>query len=77
MATIRKLSSGRFQAQIRRANLKTISKTFKLRKEAVKWSNSIEANDDKLEKLGSYNTQTLVGLIDKYQIYYDQYKLNL
>lgn len=72
MATIRKLSSGRFQAQIRRANLKTISKTFKLRKEAVKWSNSIEANDDKLEKLGSYNTQTLAGLIDKYQIYYDQ-----
>lgn len=72
MAQIRKLPSGRHQVQSRRPNLKTISKTFRLRKDALKWAVQIEADDELLEQKGSYNTQTLAGLIDKYQIYYDQ-----
>ena len=72
MAHIRKLKSGRFQAQIRQSGLKTISRTFDLRKDAKKWATSIEANQEKVERLGSRNNQTLADLIDKYMDYYDQ-----
>jgi len=43
MASVRKRSNGRYQAQVRTKGFKTITKTFKLKSDAVAWSRDIES----------------------------------
>ena len=72
MAYIRKLTSGNYQVQIRRADLKTISKTFKLKKDASLFAAQVEADESLAHKLGDpiSNGTTLAGLIDDFTEYY-------
>jgi integrase len=47
MATIRALKSGHFNVQVRRKNLKPLTRTFATRKEAEAWASEIEQQIDK------------------------------
>ena len=51
MATVRKLPSGKYNAQIRRKDHSPITKSFLTSKDAYKWVRDIESQIDK----GTYN----------------------
>lgn len=51
MASIRQLSSGRFNVQIRRINAKPVSRSFDSHDEAIAWANSFERAKDESPEL--------------------------
>jgi len=47
MANVRQLSSGTWQAQIRRRGLKPVAKSFKTKAEASRWARLLESEMDR------------------------------
>ena len=70
MATIRQLSSGNWQAQVRRSGRPPAAKTFKTRAEAGKWSRMLESEIDQGVFLDRSESQraTIGELIDRYLV---------
>ena len=73
MASIRKLTSGNFQVQIRRTNFPNVNKTFSRKRDATEFVRQVEGNNELLRKLGKAcsdipNFQKLC------ELYMDQYK---
>ncbi|NOQ79951.1 MAG: hypothetical protein GQ546_11195, partial [Gammaproteobacteria bacterium] len=68
MAYIRKLTSGKYQVQIRQSGLKTISKTFPRKKDASLFAAQVEADRKLAQSLGDPLTSklTLTNLIDDF-----------
>src|SRR5687768_4106964 len=70
MATVRKLSSGKWNAQVRRKGYTPISKSFTYEKDAHVWIRSIESDMDK----GSYINRstadhtTLADALERYRV---------
>jgi integrase len=68
MATLRKLATGNWQAQIRRKGLKPVVKTFKSKQDAEQWARLIESEIDKgmfQDRSAAENT-TVSEIIDRY-----------
>jgi hypothetical protein len=57
MAYIRKLSSGRWQCQVRLTGLKSISRTFKTKALATAFGRKVEGDTELARKLGAPTTQ--------------------
>lgn len=76
MATIRKLPSGSWQAQVRRKNEKPLSKTFQSKQVAEQWARSVESQLDQglFVDRSETHTTTLADLIDRYLIEKTPYK---
>ena len=67
MATVRKLASGKWNAQIRRKGFPPISKSFLVQKDAHSWIRAVESNLDK-GICGSGNaTVTLADALIRYR----------
>ncbi|OAN55123.1 hypothetical protein [Magnetospirillum moscoviense] len=87
MASIRK-RSGNWQVQVRRADQKTISRTFAKKVDAVAWARGKEAELDVAEQpehVVELATTTLADLIERYRdtvtpnkksAYQERYRLN-
>lgn len=68
MATIKQISSGRWQCRIRRKGYSDVAKSFATREDAQKWARGVERSMD----LGEYSppevvTGTLADLLDRYE----------
>jgi len=57
MAYIRKLSSGRWQCQVRLTGLKSISRTFKTKALATAFGRKVEGDTELARELGAPTTQ--------------------
>jgi hypothetical protein len=69
LASIRK-RSGNWQAQVRRADQKTLSRTFSKKADAVAWARAKEAELDAAEEpahVVELATTTLADLIERYR----------
>lgn len=74
MAYIRKLTSGKYQVQIRQSGLKTISKTFPRKKDASLFAAQVEADHKLAQSLGNPLTSkiTLAILVDDFLKQYNK-----
>jgi integrase len=67
MASIRK-RNGKWHAQVRRANCKSITKTFTLKKYAERWARDMEQKLDRQELQIDHQEATLRDLVNRYLI---------
>ena len=67
MASIRK-RNGKWHAQVRRANCKSITKTFTLKKYAERWARDMEQKLDRQELRIDHQEATLRDLVNRYLI---------
>ena len=65
MASIRK-RNGKWHAQVRRANCKSITKTFTLKKYAERWARDMEQKLDRQELQIDHQEATLRDLVNRY-----------
>ena len=65
MASIRK-RNGKWHAQVRRANCKSITKTFTLKKYAERWARDMEQKLDRQELRIDHQEATLRDLVNRY-----------
>ena len=68
MATFRKLRSGKWQAQIRRQGIKSLSKTFAFQADAKRWARTLESEIDRGSFVDRSEAEhsTVADLIDRY-----------
>lgn len=69
MPTLRKLSSGKHQAIVRKQGYPTQYKTFSKRKDALLWAMNLEQRLDAIELTGSYNDWMSLTVSDAIDLY--------
>ncbi len=70
MANLRKLDSGRWQVQVRRAGLKPLAKSFDTKSDAKRWARTLESEMDRgifVDRTEAERT-TMAELIDRYRL---------
>ena len=73
MASIRKKSNGKYEAQIRITGLRSISRTFSTRKLALQFTREVEGNSELARKLGA-PVSKLLSFQALSDLYMDQYQ---
>lgn len=67
MAAIRKLKSGKYNAQVRREGHPPVSATFRTKLEATAWARKIEGDIDEGKHFGLSRVRTLADAIDAFE----------